>query len=391
MDVVLVIDISKSMAWDSPVGDRLRDPNWCNDVSVFSGGEDGVEERSPFPGGTPGECHPFEEVKNAAGEFMLRILDKDADEEEDRLAIVTFGNGWSNDPDLGTFVRTTGDGTGWTSDRDEAMNVVKNLEVFSPDYCNESDGSIHQYWGPCRQYAPFTPNPENPDNFVGKMFCFSCGDHPSGFDGSTKTSTNIGGGLEMAGNMFAAGTREDALWIVVLLTDGMANATNPDSSDELDDFSTYPIGFCPNEWTMPLCQDEDVTTRHDKDADLAHYDADDYARDMADFVGCYPTQQSAACGSTQGQGAVIFTIGLGNGVLDTVHEVNGLPYGAALLRYIAAVGDDGDAATDLCENYWDNPSEWEEWCGNYYFSPEGDQLSAVFQDIASRIFTRLNR
>jgi hypothetical protein len=97
------------------------------------------------------------------------------------------------------------------------------------------------------------------------------------------------------------------------------------------------------------------------------------------------------CNGQAGQGAVMFTIGLGNGVLDTANEVNGKPYGTALLRYIAAVGDDGDPGSDPCSIYWEDAADWEEWCGNYYFSPEGNQLSAVFQDIASRVFTRLTR
>jgi hypothetical protein len=77
--------------------------------------------------------------------------------------------------------------------------------------------------------------------------------------------------------------------------------------------------------------------------------------------------------------------------MDTSNEVNGLPYGAALLRYIAAVGDDTDPTTDPCDSFWDDQDEWRAWCGHYYFSPSGDQLSTVFQDIASRVFTRLTR
>ena len=112
---------------------------------------------------------------------------------------------------------------------------------------------------------------------------------------------------------------------------------------------------------------------------------------MADFLGCFPTKPADGCKGQKGQGAVIFTIGLGDGVLDTRNEVNGLPYGTALLRYIASVGDDGDPDTDLCAGFWKGENEWQEWCGNYYFSPQGDQLTAVFQDIASRVFTRLTR
>lgn len=377
MDVVLVIDISESMAWDAASGDPLRDPSVCNNTGLYPGSEDGGEYVN-FPDGFPGECHPFEEVKNAASEFVLRVLDKEESEEEDRLAVVTFGNGWSADLNMGTGYRTTG----WTSDSATALTIIQNLNIFEPEPCLWDDGSIRQQFGPCIRY-----DPPDSQNFV-EVNCISCGDAG---DLSGKTSTNIGGGLLFAGDMFAYQTREDALWVVILLTDGMANSTTPDIADDITDYSSYPMGYCPNDWTQPLCQDEDVrnSSRHDSDSNL--YDADDYARDMADFVGCYPTNQAAACGSQQGQGAVIFTIGLGNGVLDTTNEINGKPYGTTLLRYIAAVGDDGDAATDPCSIYNEDAADWQEWCGNYYFSPEGDQLSEVFQDIASRVFTRLNR
>lgn len=374
MDVVLVIDISESMAWDAAPGSDLRDPHACNDTGEFPGTED-AGEYPDFPNGFPGECHPFEEVKHSASAFVKRILDKDPVDEEDRVAIVTFANGWSSDPDLGTHYRTSG----WTNDQDEALEIIRDLKIFDPGICRDRvTGNIVTYYGPCRNY-----NEEG--DFLG-LYCYSCID--SG-DLSALPSTNIGGGLLKGGQMFAYQTREDSLWVVILLTDGMANATDIDASDDITNFATYPLGACPNDWTFPLCQDENVLTRHTSSS--PQYDADDYARDMADFVGCYPQGQAAACGSVQGQGAVIFTIGLGNGVIDTSNEVNGLPYGVSLLRYIAAVGYDGDPATDPCAGLYDNLDEWKEWCGNYYFSPQGNQLLSVFEDIASRIFTRLSR
>ena len=87
---------------------------------------------------------------------------------------------------------------------------------------------------------------------------------------------------------------------------------------------------------------------------------------------------SADCNGQTGQGAVVFTIGLGDGVLDNTNEASSLPYGTALLRYIAAVGDDGDPGTDPCDDLWEDQYEWQEWCGNYYYSPEGDQLEYGF-------------
>jgi hypothetical protein len=116
---------------------------------------------------------------------------------------------------------------------------------------------------------------------------------------------------------------------------------------------------------------------------------------MADFVGCFPTNQAATC-TQEGQGAVIFSIGLGPEVLNNYdgkapEEVNGIPYGVSLLRYVAAVGDDGDPDpnTDPCRDLYGGINEWRRWCGNYYYSPTGNQLNQVFEEIASRIFTRI--
>lgn len=121
------------------------------------------------------------------------------------------------------------------------------------------------------------------------------------------------------------------------------------------------------------------------------YDADDYARDMADYVACAPLNPAPGC-ANEGQGAVIFAIGLGDEVINNYaglypEETNGIPYGANLLRYVAGVGIDGDPhpSTDPCLG----ESDYTEWCGNYYFSPGGNELYKVFEDIASRIFTRL--
>jgi hypothetical protein len=375
LDVVLVLDISESMAWDAPAGDPMRDPSVCN--AADSSGSDGY----------PGECLPFEEVKDAASQFVRLVLDKSEEEEEDRLAIVTFGNGFSADQDIGTFLRTDG----WTSDSATALSIIRNLKVAQPDKCFYDDREefvpLTEY-GPCIHY-----DLPNTSNFMG-FNCLSCldasADDKLGYiDFSGLTTTNIGGGLRIAGNQFAEDTREDSLWVVILLTDGQANATNADVTDDLTDWRTYPMGYCPYFDAPPFCLDHDVTTRHDSDD--VDYDADDYARDQADFVGCYPINPASACGGQLGQGAVVFTIGLGDGVLNTQNEANGKPYGTSLLRYIAAVGDDGDADTDPCEDFdTSDPLDWEEWCGNYYHSP-GSELDEVFEDIASRVFTRLAR
>jgi hypothetical protein len=392
LDVVLVIDNSESMAWDASHGNPMRDPHLCNNTDPT--GTDGLK----------GECQPFEEVKRAAINFTNRILNKPAASEEDRLQIVTFGNGWSSDINQGTFYRfidysVTPAVPRWTSDNGEAQAAINDLEVFDPGTCWDPPdqvpptSTVHTYYGPCRSYT-YTPTAMTYQWFD----CLSCWDFG---DWSMLPTTNTGGALKRAGNMFSYDTRQEALWIVVLLTDGMATATDREASDRWNDSTTYPIGFCPDAQdspfpVFPLCQDENVATRHGNGN--VNYDADDYARDMADFVGCLPISPSADCPPApppgdppNAQGAIIFAVGLGSGVLDNgssqgTTEANGKPYGGSLMRYVAARGYDGDASSDPCDIY---ANDFTQWCGNYYYAPTGPQLSRIFEDIASRIFTRL--
>ena len=61
------------------------------------------------------------------------------------------------------------------------------------------------------------------------------------------------------------------------------------------------------------------------------------------------------------------------------------PKGAPLLRYMAAVGDDGDRSTDPCQGVADPTKH----CGQYYFAGNVTDLQRVFRDIASRIYTKI--
>jgi hypothetical protein len=138
----------------------------------------------------------------------------------------------------------------------------------------------------------------------------------------------------------------------------------------------------------------------------AIYDVYDYALDMIDITALTTrcATGSTACSggvwppntdeynstefnsptNTQAPGApiTIYAIGLGDTVITTIND----RAGERLLRYMAAVGDDGDRVTDPCALAASGVS-----CGNYYFAPEVSALDAVFQDIAQRIFTRLTR
>ncbi len=142
------------------------------------------------------------------------------------------------------------------------------------------------------------------------------------------------------------------------------------------------------------------------------YNAYDYARDMVDFAAltqrCPPGALNCQGGALQASGVnlahpyntdeqrgkpaaqggdslagtniVLYSIGLGPEVIASSRQ------GETLLRYMAAVGDDGDRVTDPCRGVTSGLS-----CGNYYFAPDPSALGPVFEDIARRIFTRITR
>jgi hypothetical protein len=227
------------------------------------------------------------------------------------------------------------------------------------------------------------------------------------------------------------------VWVVVLLTDGAANASQAGLNADGD-----PVvnAFCPPAWwSEPFCRDSDTDYRrtvldpdewgrtepynpnnHYNAGDpYGEYDADDFARDMADYVSCAARMEDAAewCRDSLnyneglgGQGALLYSIGLGQQVIvryDSVADEYVYSGGDALLRYIANVGIDGDpnpAPTgqpeDPCEDVPPpdldpltglGPGNDSYNCGNYYFSETGAGLASVFESIASRVFTRLTQ
>jgi hypothetical protein len=403
VDVVLAIDTSESMVYGAPKGDPLRDPATCN-IADPTGTD-----------GEPGECHPFEEVKQAAVNFVRHL-----NFPYDRVAIVTF----ALTPTVVLPITTTFANP--DTQMDEIVAKIQGLTV-SPARYPEAD-------------PRWTPG------------CDSTYGGPE-YDPSGCTSTSTGGGLKYAGNEFGrTPIRQESVWVVILLTDGAANASEEDA--------TIPTlnKFCPvSTWgaevgdLVPFCRDSSAVTRHtvltptiwiDPPADSGiegdpghdapynpnstwnayinpnthvktnnpydDYDADDFARDMADFVACAPTYGEAAqwCKDSLnyiddegGQGAVIYSIGLGGLVLD--NDYGDPDAGDALLRYIANVGLDGDpnphppsGAPDPCYTVPVpvlTPGNDSYNCGNYYFTEFGTGLNAVFESIASRIFTRLTQ
>jgi len=268
----------------------------------------------------PNNCEPFESVRTAAAGFINNLYFP-----YDRLAIVSFDRGVTLDQPL-------------TSDKSAALATLSSLTVY--------------------------PQPGDPPcDFVPSAESIPIQPDPSGC-----TTTNIGGGLLGAASALTDPglARYDALWVVVLLTDGAANHTVAQGSG-------FPNGYCPastwfqpgcntingEEWSCPICRDIDgIATRHSSSS--PDYDAEDYARDQADALVALRTD------ANNKSEMIIFTIGLGDQVTNTVY---GKPdAGEELLQYIADAAD-----------------------GSYYRSPTADELSKIFEDIAQKIFTRLTQ
>ncbi|MBZ0299415.1 MAG: hypothetical protein K8J31_06740, partial [Anaerolineae bacterium] len=163
--------------------------------------------------------------------------------------------------------------------------------------------------------------------------------------------------------------------------------------------------------------------------DRVFYDVDDYARDWADWIGLVePRGLSSSSQRNLTQLPTIFTIGFGlNFRGGTTKCQQGLMNGAdvpdclgeELLRYISDVGDnfriDTDYQQDLLDDTFLNnsltvddygprgeceadsgmgvidPKTTKDNCGNYYNAPDATELNRVFDDIASRMFTRLTQ
>ena len=309
-------------------------------VLVIDTSQSMADEGPSIPGcNADDSCLPFKDVRASARRFVEQMSFP-----YDLVSIVTF------DAD-GILQQTL------TNNKAQALSVIDSLVVYQQVGC------------------PTLPDPGG---------CLS---------------TNIAGGLREAQNSYFSDGRASSLWVMVLLSDGAANQA-------LDDTLAW---ICPNQlgdgfptWIQPYCADGDSGTRHAY-GDI-WYDTNDAAMDMADILGCYQDDnpdQSTYCNNFfstwhipgyDGFESLIFTIGMGdkmvNGDCNPWYAANGvtchLDLGERLLRYIAAVGDDGNPLSDLCSGVAQKNN-----CGNYYFAQTAADLDPVFNDIAKRIYTRI--
>ena len=369
VDLVLVLDTSPSMSYD------LCNDGWDNDED---GTPDDCSSNNPpnntgpanlggnnsesdilqcianrsLPDDDPGvddpglppdgdredDCHPFEEVRTDAKELVRGMHFP-----YDRVAIV-----------------------GFSSTAEEILFLEKECEQDDPV---AREGCILLVIDdPKRLNVELEPTAADCPNWE------ALGD-PSGC-----TSTNTGDALLKAGNLFFSQGREHGIWVVVLLSDGVANAA-------LSGDGTW---VCPSiTWDQPpYCQDGDpgpplATPREDSNPE---FDADDHARRMALFVGCDVDEVSYGTGpcTALGNGATVFTICLGVACVNGDRGGDHPDVGGELLQFIAAAGD--GVPGDPCPPDVGTDEE----CENYYFVPNVSELDRVFKEIASRIYTKLN-
>ncbi len=246
-------------------------------------------------------------------------------------------------------------------------------------------------------------------------------------------STCTGCGLRVATEVLRANGRPDSIWVIVFLSDGLANLSDLPAygaacgigdvkggktcipgGGSANITTDHPSGFCGGYLDEPFWTDncldrnrfwqgvgfaplglETDTARYCIDTVSAEcppgsavqafpirppsysprYSVEDYAKDMADEASL---AVSGNPDEPHGSDIGIYTIGL--------QYAGTLQHASDLLRYIAAVGDDGNRATDPCATVALATS-----CGQFYYAPSGAALQAIFEDIASRIFTRISQ
>lgn len=418
-----------------------------NGDSMYSPGEEGLLDSARRSSLTDPNsfnfttlvCMPFKDVKDAARAFVKQLDFVRGD----RVVFVTFAReGVPYDPDgedtdFRPLIRSE-------TVAIETLNLKIGVEINpTGDYnvCERQTLASIEW----KEWLASGADPSSEPEL-----------HPTAYETIASCgNTNVGGGVLAANDALTdpVDVRREAVWVMIVLSDGAANVTNT-IGGITDDKSYGYWGYCPwwtfcqltgdpydpenmsgsyhwpqctnnnpsqTELDLPLCNDNDPDSRHfclDWDTGLpeegylecletGHYDADDFARDMADFAGLIELEENGPPGNF----IAMFSIAFGQ-------EVVSEPTGAPLLRYIADAGDNGfidnNLQQDLREdrdpvpdyypvhgnNYppeYGDPGPCEDelnpkaQCGQYYYAEDLSTLSAVFEEIASRLFTRLSR
>ena len=435
LDIVLALDTSESMTWDKTSTDLGRDPSQCN------------AKRDPLEGNTT-TCAPFEPIQKAAKNFVTSLITNDNQFDRVAVvpfSRTVAADGANYNAPLHLDANT---GLTPAQYRATILNYIDNLDVYQasdtlgvgPNGAGSCLLGTTQHEN-CRYYIPtsdlqspncnydavngqydftqtqcFTPVPSDSPSYdypaypsdpargllvdpldpakryLAAFTQFNCDtDLPA--DRRYCGTSNLGAAFWAAGQEFVGklngdhpnSFRQESLWVVIVLTDGVANHSNGNL-------------YCPNgeDQNEHWCQDYGpgaVSTRHCLPAsdpqytefpalfnacteprpnggggtvNSSLYDADDWARDMVDFAAL-------------GQHALIFTIGYDDsGLLG--HNSPGNDYGEQLLNYAADIGDNGRLDTPVGVL---NP--------NYFYTDNAGTLDAIFSAITNQIATRISQ
>ncbi|GIK63755.1 MAG: hypothetical protein BroJett018_15490 [Chloroflexota bacterium] len=433
--------------------------NWniwtdVNGNGTYDGsGEDGVRPLGGNPTAVPDGkytdliCQPFKQVKDAARNFIRRLDFIRGD----RVSLVTFSrtgrilipwNAGSTDEIMMTS---------------ETVATITLNEQMAPSF-TVTGSSYWDRYNRCRDllepYWDYDPATRTIDGRVSRTDA-PASVYPVGAPVNTSLvrawayesiapcpDTNTGSGIFWANNALTnvETIRKDAVWVIIMLSDGGANVTDSPSGSNTLFLPTYgAAGFCPwrtfcngviannalpvhpecpagnTDTTSPFCNDNSPLTRHfclqwtndpatngspqagnPECTQTGNYDADDYARDWADYAGLQEVRPGV-----EGNFVAIFTIGFSQQVVNS-------PVAGPLLHYIADAGDNGfiddDIQQDLRDDGFINSSispgdrgpcqgitNYRTWCGQYFYADNLQSLDAVFEAIASRLFTRISR
>lgn len=379
LDMVLAIDTSGSQAYETTVGGNPNRSDWA--VSGVHAGDD--PEACNADPARP--CQPMQKIKEVAIAFANQQFYP-----YDRIALVASTsqtpdgdrNAVLIQPTPNTHFMDNVDASG--NPNTEVQDAINGLKVHQPPHCDTTKG-------PCLIFAP---------TYQGQK----CNPYEESDDPTSCGASNIGGVLNLAGDQFGY-ARQEAFWVVINLYGGPANATNefpPSKPDGFCPTTTWNLGagnqgFCrdldpmPASYNPPSSNTSDPAwinyvnnydwssynylnaTRHPKPTNSVPsnaYDADDYARDAADYV----------TSPTKGQGAVLFSICMGSLCKGSPNV--GDPASAELLgRYMAEhAGDDLTVSPPVIANH-----------GIYQYAENTTQLGTVFAEIAKNIQTRISK
>jgi hypothetical protein len=431
VDMVLVFDTSESMGVNTP----------------------GYDPRNFIPAAyDPDDIEPLHTAKTAAQSLALNLFDG-----YDQIAIVTFDYNaqvqFNLSSDLFAAYNAIDDLIALHDDPPAALlpwtsaSPWGGYRTFNPLYPDDRDGNgfdadpgkpctdafVNNVDGtlgaPGRDMWDDGPganagNPCDRDDILDAYDWNNNGDHdddniapPSGlpfdpsngiFEGTSVLSTCQGCGIREAINVLRAGGRQTSVWVIVFLSDGVANLSDTHATNSFIPAS-FRYGFCGADpssafWST-YCIDPatdtyqyipgspDASVRYCIDADSDEcppgstptnfsgpYSVEDYARDMVDEAGL---TASTNPNEPRGEDIVMYSIGLGTASA-----------GEPMLRYMADVGDEGARGNDAC--YGDPTTTADDIaplhnCGNYYYSPTAAYLDQIFESIANRIFTKISR